>query len=92
MLVWDAGVCLRNDNLFNDQFLEGLCAGPTGSPDSVSFRSSNAAQIDCLPCEVRLLHQSTETIVVYREEIERNVASLGQLDLVMVWFKLESSV
>ena len=64
MLVQDAGVCRRNHNLFNDQFLEGLCAGPTGSHDVVPFRSSDAAQMDCLPCKVRLLHQSTETIVV----------------------------
>ncbi len=78
VLVRDAGVCL----------LEGLRAGLTGPHDVVPFRSSDAAQMDCLPCQVRLLCQSTETIVMYREEIERNVAPLGQLDLVMARFKL----
>ena len=74
--------------MFDDRFLEGLRAGLTGSHDVVPFRSSDAVQMDCLPCQVCLLCHSTETIVMYKEEIERNVASLGQLDLVMARFKL----
>ncbi|KAL9179988.1 hypothetical protein ACHAXT_007958 [Thalassiosira profunda] len=38
--------------------------------------------------EARVWRQLTETIVEHREEIERNVASLGQLDVVMARVKL----
>ncbi len=64
MLVGDAGVCRRDDDLFDDRFLEGQRAGLTGLHDVVPFRSSDAAQMDCLLCQVRLLCQSTETIVI----------------------------
>ena len=38
--------------------------------------------------EARVWRQLTETIVTHREEIERNVASIGQLDVTMARVKL----
>ena len=77
MLVGDAGVCRRDDDLFDDRFLEGLRAGLTGLHDVVPFRSSDAAQMDCLLCQVSVWEAGAATIMLLRGSEGKVGSSVG---------------